>query len=109
MFLSERDWKHLSRLKPSALDRLCQRILNEARAIIAGAAEGGHHQAYLALWDHLRQRDQLIADGFNDWSRSRALVHLVGWRRHGLITDEEFAGFSPEVRAAVERLLEETT
>ncbi|MFZ5909429.1 MAG: hypothetical protein ACOYYU_05385 [Chloroflexota bacterium] len=38
----ESDWKILSRLKPLALDRLCQCILQEAGGIIAHAQVGGH-------------------------------------------------------------------
>lgn len=102
MPFSEQDWKHLSRLKPMALERLCRHILDEAQAIITGAAEGEHHRVYLALYRHIHERDQLIADGFNDWSRLRAIGHLVVWRQHGLITDEEFAAFSPGARASVE-------
>ncbi|QLQ08643.1 MAG: hypothetical protein HZY76_23470 [Anaerolineae bacterium] len=71
MPFSEQDWKHLSRLKPMALERLCRHILDEAQAIITGAAEGEHHRVYLALYRHIHERDQLIADGFNDWSRLR--------------------------------------
>ncbi len=101
----EQDWKYLSRLKPLALERLCQRILVEAQDMIAAATEGEHHRAYLALYRHIRDRDRLIADCFDDWSRSRALTHLALWRQHHLITDEEFAAFQPETRAAIEWLV----
>lgn len=86
MQFPERDWKTLSRLKPLALDRLCRRILDEARAIIAGAAEGEHHRVYLKLYRHIQEQNRLIADGFDYWSRSRALEHLLIWHRYGLIT-----------------------
>lgn len=102
MHLPETDWKQLTRLKPLALERLCRRILQEAQALIASAGEGDSHRAYLALFNHIQERDRLIGDGFNHWSRSRSIEHLVVWRGHNLITDEEFAAFSPETRAAVE-------
>lgn len=108
MDISPQDWKYLSRLNPLALDRLCQRILSEAQTIIADAAEGNHHQAYLALYRHIQKQDRLIADCFNDWSRSRALIQLTLWRQHRLITDEEFAALSPQIRSAVAFLLGET-
>ncbi|MCS6845435.1 MAG: hypothetical protein NZ528_14110 [Caldilineales bacterium] len=82
---------------------------DEAQAIIAGAAAGEHHRAYLALYRHLQERDRLIADGFDDGSRSHAVVHLLPWRQHGLITNEEFAAFSPETCAAVAWLLGQIT
>ncbi len=104
----EPDWKVLSRLKPLALERLCRRILDEAQAIIAGAAEGESHRAYLTLYRRIHERDRLIADCFDHWSRSRALEHLLLWRQHHLISDEEFAAFSEETRAVIEWLLGET-
>jgi hypothetical protein len=102
MSLPETDWKQLTRLKPLALERLCLRILEEAQALIAAAGEGDSHRVYLALFNHIQERDRLIADGFDDWSRSRAIEHLVVWRGRHLVTDEEFAAFSAETRAAVE-------
>jgi hypothetical protein len=102
MSLPETDWKQLTRLKPLALERLCRRILEEAQALIAAAGEGDSHRVYLALFNHIQEHDRLIADGFDDWSRSRAIEHLVVWRGRHLVTDEEFAAFSPETRAAVE-------
>jgi len=39
---------------------------------------------------------------YPDWRRSHALILLMLWRQHNLLTDEEFAAFSPETRAAVE-------
>ncbi|GIV69117.1 hypothetical protein [Caldilinea sp.] len=42
-----------------------------------------------------------MADCFDRWSRSNALMILLFWRRYNLITDEGFAGFSPETRARV--------
>ncbi|MFZ1711154.1 MAG: hypothetical protein WAW20_21415, partial [Anaerolineae bacterium] len=102
MLFPEGDWRHLSRLKASALQRLCRVILDEAQGLIAAAEDGGCHSAYLALYRHIQERDQLVADSVNRWSRSHALSHLVLWRQHNLITDEEFAAFSPETRAAVD-------
>jgi hypothetical protein len=101
MSLPETDWKKLTRLKPLALERLCRRILEEAQVLIAAAGEGDSHRVYQALFNHIQKSDRLIADGFDNWSRSHAIEHLVVWRGHHLITDEEFAVFSPESRAAV--------
>ncbi len=106
MLFLERDWKHLSHLKGLALERLCRRILDEAQSLIAAAEEGSCHSTYLALYRHIQEQDQLVADSFNRWSRSYALSHLVLWRQHNLITDEEFAAFSPETRAAVDAWFE---
>jgi hypothetical protein len=102
MNFPEQDWKLLSRLKPVALDRLCQRILAETQALVTAATEGEHHRAYLALYRYIQEQDQLVADCFNDWRRSQALLLLMYWRKQRLLTNEEFAGFSAETRTAVD-------
>jgi hypothetical protein len=103
----EPDWKILSRLKPLAFERLCQRILQEAGGIINRAQEGGHHHAYLDLYKHIHTSDETVADCFNDWRRSQALNILANWRSERLLTDEEFSAFSPETREMVEVLLKQ--
>ncbi|MCX7681986.1 MAG: peptide ABC transporter substrate-binding protein [Anaerolineae bacterium] len=103
--IREREWNILSRLKPLALERLCRRILEGARELSAAAAEGTYYQTYLALYRYIREQDRLIADCFDDWSRSRALIRLAIWRQQQLLTDEECAAFSPEIREEVTSLL----
>ena len=105
MNFPESDWKHLSRLKPLALDRLCQRILAEAHALIDAAAEGEHHRAYLAFYRYIQEQDRLVADCFNDWRRTQALFLLMHWRQQRLLTEKEFAGFSAETRNVVDAWL----
>lgn len=97
----EPDWKTLSRLKPLALERLCKRILQESGNILDHAQEGGHHQAYLELYEHIHASDEKVANCFNDWRRSQALTILASWKSESLLTDEEFNTFSPETRAMV--------
>jgi|YNPBryBLVA2012_1023415.scaffolds.fasta_scaffold28472_1 hypothetical protein len=101
----EPDWKVLSRLRPLALDRLCRHILQEAGEILARAEEGKNHQTYLDLYRHIHKRDKVLSDCFDDWRRSQALFLLINWRAESLVTEEEFAVFSPETRDAVEWFL----
>lgn len=103
----EPDWKTLSRLKPLALDRLCQRIMLKAKDLIVRAQEGGYHSAYLKLYKHIQNEDRRVADCFNDWRRSQAFFILAMWRREKLLTDEEFAAFSKDTRMVVEMLTKE--
>lgn len=103
----ESDWKSLSRLKPLALDRLCQRILQKAGSVLDPMQEGGHHRAYLDLYKYIHTGDEKIANCFNDWRRSQALNILASWRLEKLLTDEEFNTFSPETRAMVEVYLKQ--
>lgn len=101
----EPDWKTLPRLKSLALDRLCQRILQEAGKILASAQESEHHRIYLDLFRHIHENDKVVSDCFNKWSRSHALDILISWRSENLLTDEEFAAFSPDTRTIVNGFL----
>lgn len=100
----ESDWKILSRLKPLALDRLCQRILLSSEDIIVRVKEGGYHSAYLELFKHIQANDKRLSNCFDDWKRSQAFFILANWRREKLISDEEFAAFSKETRIVAESL-----
>ena len=101
----ESDWKTLSRLKPLALDRLCQRILQESGKILDHAKESGSHSAYLELYKHIQASDKAISNCFDDMKRSQALTILINWKLEGLFTEEEFNAFSPETRALVDAWL----
>jgi DNA repair ATPase RecN len=96
--LPEPDWKTLSRLKPLALERLCQRFLRGAQDRLARATKGESHRAYLDLYKYFQDSDKILAKCFDDWRRSQALVTLANWREQELLTEEEFARFSPEAR-----------
>ena len=102
---SEREWKILRRFKPLALERLTRRILEGAQEIIASAEEDQSYDAYLKLYRYIKEQDAIVADCFDDWRRANAIFFLVHWRRHGLITDEEFQAFTPETRDTVNFLL----
>jgi len=101
---SEPDWKILSRLKPLALDRLCQHILQESGSIITRGQQGRQHDSYLDLYRHIHESDETMSRCFDDFKRSQALVILTNWRLEKLITDEEFAAFSPDTRTIVAML-----
>lgn len=98
----EPDWKTISHLKPLALDRLCQRILQKAGSILEHAQAGGYQRAYLDLYKYIHTSDETVANCFDDWKRSQAISILVNWRANDLLAEEEFSAFSPETRAMVE-------
>ena len=102
----ESDWKTLSRLRPLALERLCKRILQESGNILDRAQEDGHHHAYLDLYRHIRESDDIVAVCFNEFKRSQAMNTLANWIENNLLTDEEFASFQLETREMVVGILE---
>jgi hypothetical protein len=99
--VGESDWRLLRAVHPVALDRFCGRILGEVTNVIGDAGKSPH-QKYLEVYRLIKRRDQEIAKAFNDIRRSTAFMLICSLRRLGLLTDEEFARFSDEMRSAVE-------
>ena len=103
--ISEPDWKLLRRLEPVALERFCQRVLSEVVRLAAGASKGSH-QTYKEVYELIEKRDGELGDAFDGIRRSTAFIQLARIRSLGLVTDEEFSGFSVETQAVVALFLE---
>jgi hypothetical protein len=101
----ESDGRVFRSLRQLALERFCQRVLDEVGQRIAEVGGSGHER-YRAVFRLLQERDEELAAAFNDPRRSTALVQLARMQAAGLLTEEEFARFSDEARAAVQLLLE---
>lgn len=97
--IRESDWKLLSRLKPLALDRFCQRVLSQIGVLTSESKST--HDRYLAIFALVEERDNELANCFNDLRRSNAFMRLAAMGSLGLVSDEEFAGFSEETQSAV--------
>jgi len=95
--IPERDWKLLRQLKTVALERFCERVLNEA-VRIAGTPKATQHERYLKLYKFVHEQDRAMAAAFDDHRRSTALPKIAHIHSLGLFTDEEFAQFSEETR-----------
>jgi ABC-type histidine transport system ATPase subunit len=102
--IEESDWKLMRKLHPIALERFCQRVLAEIESISRDSAKSSH-QRYLEIFGVIKRRDEQIAEMFNNPRRSTAIRRLAAMRSHELVTEEEFAAFSPEVRSVVAILL----
>jgi hypothetical protein len=94
--ISERDWKLFRELHKVALERVCERILAEARAEIEHPAKSAH-QKYLSLFNLIERRDDDLARGFNDVRRSTALMQIGIIHSMGLWTEDEVSRFSPAI------------
>ncbi len=103
--ISEADWKVFREIRVTALERFCERVLSEVSRL---AAETGRnsHQRYLAVFKLLQKQDEQLADMFDNPWRSTALLQLAGILAQNLLTDEELARFSSEIRAKVQWLLD---
>src|SRR5262245_12848428 len=96
--IPESDWKVFRELRVVALDRFCERILNEVVEVAADAGKSNHDR-FLALFKLLDQRNDELANAFDDPRRSTALIQLLSIHSSKLLTEDEFARFTPETRA----------
>ena len=98
--ISEADWKLFRQLRAIALERFCQRVLAEVARLSCDTGTSNHAR-YQAVFKLMESRDQELADTFDDVRRSTAWRQLASIQSLELLTEEEFARFSPETRGVV--------
>lgn len=101
----ERDWKVLRQIMPLALDRYCERTLEDVERVLADKRVGAHAR-YREVYRILGERDADLSGAFDDMRRSMAFHQILAIRGLGLFRPEEFARFSDETRAWVEHVEE---
>ena len=103
MDIKESDWKVFRKLHNVALERFCERLLEQVRRTVDG--EGSYHERYLKLSKLLHRRTKAMAAAFDDVRRSRAMILLSNIIDEGLLTDEELNEFSLELREHIEAII----
>jgi hypothetical protein len=71
--INESDWKLFRQLQAIALQRFCQRVLDEV-VQVASNADKTSHERYGEMYGLIKDRDKELAHAFDDPRRSRALV-----------------------------------
>ncbi len=102
--IKESDWKLFKQLHPVALERFCQKVLSEVAQINSENTKD-FHQRYADIYIIMQDRNDEMAQTFDNPRRSSALIQLAAMRSHNLLTEEEFGRFSEETRGVVEVLL----
>ncbi|MDB6142926.1 MAG: hypothetical protein JWP80_1970 [Pseudomonas sp.] len=97
--MKESDWKLLSKLRPLAVDRLYDRILQEVQAAVNGEGKTSRElvQETREAVDDGLDRVYRIFDA-ERFSRNNARFNLMFMCRADLLTEEDVSGFSDEVR-----------
>ena len=101
--IPEKDWKHLYSLKDILVDRFSEQTLSNITKIINSNNPNRPHEKYLKIYRYLEKRDYILGDDLSDFRRSNALYKILGIKRLGLFTDEEFEGFSEEIKKFYEK------
>jgi len=100
----ESDWKLLRKFHELAVERYCQRVLVELDHLRSDSTKSAH-QRYLDIYKLIDDRDNEIAQTFNDSRRSTALIELCAIRSLELISNQEFAQFSQTTQDRINFLL----
>jgi len=85
--LQEKDWKTMRSMKDELLQELCSRINQQSKQILKDETKT-EHLRYGDLYGHIKVSNQIIADCFDDWRRSRLSMKILSLRHHKLLTDE---------------------
>ena len=97
--ITENDWKHLHSLQLALIDRYCGQTLAHVRKIVGSTKFGEHLKQCQKLYPYLDKREKILVAALNDFRRSNAMFKIEEIRRLGLFTQEEFDGFSDELRS----------
>lgn len=97
----EADWRTFRKLRDAALDRFCERTLEQIDAVRSDSARS-HHERYIAIVRLLNERDAELARTFDDPRRSRMIIQLAVLYSLDLLLPGEVASFSTATRAQLE-------
>jgi hypothetical protein len=101
--IPEAEWKYLRTIKPEMLETLCKRINDEASQIITSLPLS-QHEKFLHLFRHVIEKNEIIAECFDDWRRSNIMQKLLLLRQEGLLTNEHVAHLSEESQSKFEQI-----
>jgi hypothetical protein len=96
----ESDWKKFTKLKKIALERFCESVLDELRAL-CDREDLTAHERYLDIYKIIQKRDKELGRAFDGHSRSQADQQLRDMYNKGLVTDDELSKFSEETQNLV--------
>jgi hypothetical protein len=99
--IPESDWRRFKEVHTKLLERYCCRILEEVTAASQGT-QGSAHDRYVKVYRLIKERDKQLANAFDDFRRSTAVMQLGIMRRMELLTDDELGLFSEQTRTRVE-------
>lgn len=103
--IKESDWKVFKPLRELALERFCERVLDEIARMSADTTKS-KHERYLAIYRLVRERDEEIDPIFDYLRRSTAFRQICAFRAQDLLTEQDLQEFSPKLVKSVAETLE---
>jgi hypothetical protein len=102
---TEADGKLFRRYEKAMLEQLTCRINEESMAILSESSLT-EHEKYLKLYRHARNSNEIVADCFDGWSRSRMSMFRAYLLQHDLIPQEMWDQLSEPARGSLERMMD---
>ncbi len=102
---SESDWKVFRKLREPALERYCERVLDEVDRISSDSSRS-HHERYLDVFQLLGERNEMLARAFDDPRRSQMLRQLAAMHALHLLEADDLARFDPEIQDRIAAMAE---
>ena len=102
----ESDWKTFRELRQVALERFCKRVLEEVPRFPPDTGRS-YHERYLELFRWLGERNDDLAQTFDDPRRSQMLWQLAAIHVHGLLEPDAFARFTLQTRERIQLIAKE--
>ena len=103
--IPDSDWNILREINRVALDRFCQRVLEEITAIANDHdLDKGSHAKYGTIYRLIQDRDKDIEEAFDDLKRENAIFKIAIMKRRGLIHDDELGRFSQDTLDCVAKI-----
>ena len=105
MGASESDWKVFRKLREPALERYCERVLDEVDRISSDASLS-HHERYLDVFQLLGDRNEMLARAFDNPRRSQMLRQLAAMHALHLLEADDLARFDREIQDGIAAMAE---
>jgi hypothetical protein len=99
----EADWKVFRKVREVALERFCQRILDEVDRVHQGDGRT-YHARYLDVCRLLAKRNKEMSLAFDDPRRSQMFPQLAAIVALDLVRPEELAQFTPATKETIKCL-----
>lgn len=93
---TESDWEIFKKIRETALDRYCERALDNVEKTIWNSKES-NHQRFLDLYALMNEADEKFSEIFDGHSQSKVYYQLLLMRREGLVDDDELEGLSEAI------------
>lgn len=99
--IAESEWKVFRELRGVALERFCDRTLDELGRLAADRSRPAHDR-YLDAYRLIEERDRELSRAFDAPRRSQAMMQLALISSLGLLTPEELSRFFPATRESID-------